>query len=471
MASAWILESLQEVFQTCKMEHKSCSFQASFLPRRVLDVHPKLDGSITLHVSGKHEKHEYIALSYCWGGAQQLTTTRKSLRDRCHGIQMTKLPQTILDAVWITRLLGIRYLWVDSLCIIQDDTQDTATEISYMGEVYKGAALTLAAANAPSVRDGFLRLLGTNSPGSGNFYLDYHNQSKRVCVRFNKKEGTDPLEQRAWTFQESLLSRRLLIFAEGQIRWRCQHQKFVPDALRIKDAHSSIRVPSHVFGAKKLSARYYGRQQILLWEQIVVDYSKRELTFSHDRLPGIAGVASELAKVWDDVYLAGLWSSCLLNHLGWRPSSGVEADWRTSNYLAPSWSWASVVCGVVFTEIDTPRAQIIDCTVQPVVKGALFGQVAKGELVIRTADMGESESPLSELIQNTCPFQADASYHTDIVSHPLLGYTSKGKAVGMIIVGHIDGAYRRRGLWELELTAEQRKWCERKAAKLLFRIV
>jgi hypothetical protein len=130
-----------------------------------------------------------------------------------------------------------------------------------------------------------------------------------------------------------------------------------------------------------------------------------------------------------------------------------------------------VVCGVVFTEIDTPRAQIIDCTVQPVVKGALFGQVAKGELVIRTADMGESESPLSEWIQNTCPFQADASYHTDIVSYPLLGYTSKGKAVGMIIVGHIDGAYRRRGLWELELTAEQRKWCERKAAKLLFRIV
>jgi len=462
------------------MEHKSCSFQASFLPRRVLDVHPKLDGSIALHVSGKHERHEYIALSYCWGGPQQLTTTRKSLRDRCCGIQMTELPQTILDAVWITRLLGIRYLWVDSLCIIQDDTQDTATEISYMGKVYKGAALTIAAANAPSVRDGFVRLLETNYR-RGNFYLDHHNQNKRVCVHFNRKEGTDPLEQRAWTFQESLLSRRLLIFAEGQIRWRCQHQKFVPDVkgssgspgslLRIKDAHSSIRLPSHVFGARKLSARFYGRQQILLWEQLVVDYSKRELTFSHDRLPGIAGVASELAKVWDDVYLAGLWSSCLLNHLGWRPSSGVEADWRTSNYLAPSWSWASVVCGVVFTEIDIPRAQILDCTVQPVVEGALFGQVAKGELVICTIDMGESESPLSELIRNTCPFQADPSYPKDIVSYPLLGYTSKRKAVGMIIVGHIDGTYRRRGLWELGLTAEQRKWCERKAAKLLFQIV
>ena len=128
----------------------------SCLPKRLIDVGFNGDLAIRLYIPEKGERSKYIALSYCWGGPQSLTTTSETLKSRLQGISPTALPQSILDAIKVTRKLGFRFLWVDSLCILQDSAEDTLEEISAMGTIYQNSAVTIAAASAGKVGDGFL---------------------------------------------------------------------------------------------------------------------------------------------------------------------------------------------------------------------------------------------------------------------------------------------------------------------------
>ena len=122
------------------------------------------------------------------------------MRERPRGIKLTQIPQTILDAIWITRLLGIKYLWVDSLCIIQDDAQDVTCEIDSMGGVYKGAAVTIADSNVAPVFDGFLCLHEPSWPYSSlDFLLEYRDQSNWARASYKAISGVPP-EKRGWTF-------------------------------------------------------------------------------------------------------------------------------------------------------------------------------------------------------------------------------------------------------------------------------
>ena len=102
------------------------------------------------------EVGNYIALSYCWGGKQSFTATKRTVQDFTDGIPISKLPKTIRDAIVVTQELGLRFIWIDALCIIQDDSEDVAREINNMAQVYRKAHLTLSAACARSVNDGFL---------------------------------------------------------------------------------------------------------------------------------------------------------------------------------------------------------------------------------------------------------------------------------------------------------------------------
>jgi len=121
----------------------------------VLDVGTH-DSLIRLHQSQKNEKAQYATLSYCWGsGVQQLTTTTSNLRDHMLALPCG-LPKTISDAVEVCRKVGIRYLWVDALCIIQDDESDKLDQIAKMGSIYKNSTVTIVAASTENVTDGFL---------------------------------------------------------------------------------------------------------------------------------------------------------------------------------------------------------------------------------------------------------------------------------------------------------------------------
>jgi hypothetical protein len=143
----------------------------------------------------------YVALTYCWGKTQNFITTLENLEGLKERIPWEKLPQTIKDAITVTRRLGIRYFWVDALCIIQDSPEDWEAESMRMADVYGGAFLTISAASGPDVHHGLTRQTVGSKP-------EYPLQS-------------DPLYSRAWALQERILSPRILIFGSDQIYWEC----------------------------------------------------------------------------------------------------------------------------------------------------------------------------------------------------------------------------------------------------------
>jgi hypothetical protein len=166
-----------------------------------------------------------VALSYCWGGDQKIKLeTRHILDGKPWHLPEDLLPQTILDAVVTTRNLGIEYLWIDALCIIQDDDQDKAKEIGSMGSIYKNATLTISVAGSDSVTKSFLgpRLLST-AAWLPFLQPDGTLEELGIVDQGANWSEEEPLEKRMWTLQETWLSPCLLSCQEQDITWRCHN--------------------------------------------------------------------------------------------------------------------------------------------------------------------------------------------------------------------------------------------------------
>jgi len=202
----------------CLCSHDYCqkaTTQETRLPTRVLDIGP-VDGSeqpYLLETRGMHGS--YIALSHCWGGQVPLTTTSNTISQRKLCISLTSLPKTFRDAVLISRRLGVRYLWIDSLCIIQDSKIDWEKESAIMGDVYGHSYLTIAARGAANAE------IGCFIPRKKEFptcCLEYRNGSIKghMYVRDpafqTERIDQSPLDERGWVFQERILSPRNLYY-------------------------------------------------------------------------------------------------------------------------------------------------------------------------------------------------------------------------------------------------------------------
>ena len=336
----------------CQCRHKGMSQ----LPTRILDVGANHFGrSIKLRIRTKSpypENADYVALSYCWGGSQPIVATIASLPKLEAGISIEELPQTIRDAVEVTRKLGFRFLWVDSLCIIQDSESDKAFEISQMGSVYTNAFVTLAASSAHSVTEGFLR---------SSVSLDYSTVPISIASRFRAsrtgklsickkeiKKGKLPLDQRGWSFQEFVLSPRIIQFWNGDLVWTCNEDKM----RRVQGLAFDYDVPIRYGNTELNNLRLEIHANSMLgdvdrctnWTRIVCDYTARKLSDKNDRLNAIAGVATRLETKWGDEYLYGLWKSKMIRQLTWviAANYGLEQRPLERSMVAPSWSWASV---------------------------------------------------------------------------------------------------------------------------------
>jgi hypothetical protein len=146
----------------CIHSHTNCqriSPAASELPTRVLEIlsaGENEDLSIRLYPTTPKDTAPYAALSYVWGGPQAFCTLRSNVTSHRSQITLTALPQTIQDAVFCAHQLGLKYLWVDSLCIVQDSAEDREREIAHMAQIYKNAFVTISAAKAVGCDEGFL---------------------------------------------------------------------------------------------------------------------------------------------------------------------------------------------------------------------------------------------------------------------------------------------------------------------------
>jgi hypothetical protein len=233
-------------------------------------------------------------------------------------IPLTRFSGTLLDFILVSRQLGLRYVWIDALCIIQKDEEDFAKESVLMHKVYGHAILTISVCSNKSARESFLitREIETLPPEKCGFAGRFLSVKAKTLEEVRE---SSPLMKRAWTFQEEFLSPRVLYWSDHGVFWNCVLKQYAErDALKGRDPLSR--------GTS--------------WDRTIEAYTPRQLSHPEDRLTALAGVASKFA-VANDEYLAGLWKSSLPGSLLWIVQGIPERRTNTevaAQYIAPSWS-------------------------------------------------------------------------------------------------------------------------------------
>lgn len=301
---------------------------------------------------------EYIALSHCWGSNPTITATKSNWKQLASNIPFESLPPLFQDAVIIVRQLGIRYIWIDSLCIIQDSVRDWETESAKMGGIYENSYVTIS---ATSSGDGDARCLtGRKKP----VRLNYENTNgKESVLRARKVKDHHPnvdedtpakpigrLMTRSWTLQEHVLSTRVLHYTDTELLFECK------TSFRCECCPSRKSYPTTPALIPKAIARSRKNRSAVwdAWHRIVEEYSKRDLTVANDKLPAISGIASKIKAATKSSYLAGVWEQNLASDLLWSTSLDTLPDahyFALSNYRAPSFSWASLNTPVVCRQV------------------------------------------------------------------------------------------------------------------------
>ena len=255
----------------------------------------------------------YIILSHCWGSKNTTRTTNVTLQERFRGIPFGILPKTFQDAVTITRTLGIQYIWIDSLCIVQDSTEDWNTEAANMKDYYRHGYLTISALHSTNSNHGILnprkewpsvRL----SPNS-NLYL------RPRLPDYGEEFRDAPLNKRAWVLQERLLSTRILHYSDKEMFWECQTCSARESSSLTSDVKTDPEtVITSEGGDFKRVLSYLDENTLsvidgsfVTWYRLVTNFSRRAITFDSDRLAAISGLASFIESRIGGMYIAGIW--------------------------------------------------------------------------------------------------------------------------------------------------------------------
>ena len=213
-ASQWI--------QDCEETHHECCLSSEVppLPSRILDVNRLANDNCIRLVSGQGMHGAYVTLSHCWGSGPTVTTTKSTLADREKSFPLNTLPRLFRDAVHFVRELSLDYLWIDALCILQDDWQDWENEAACMADIFQNSKLTIAATTAvnssrglyPSNPTAELRFLSPSSNRDITWRFELLPRAKAVDdILFA------PLNRRGWVLQELMLYRRVLHFSKHQL--------------------------------------------------------------------------------------------------------------------------------------------------------------------------------------------------------------------------------------------------------------
>ncbi|KAI1128908.1 heterokaryon incompatibility protein-domain-containing protein [Nemania abortiva] len=295
------------------------------LPTRVLSVKDLDDIKL---VETRGSRGRYCALSYCWGSedAQNLRTVKENLNDHLKGIRFSQLPKTFQEASIIAHGLGVDYLWIDALCIIQGDDNDLSREIDIMGSIYEKAFLSIFVS-------------GSSDPTGGCFVVDRPADSlgATIPVKINNEDtirlrlwlmsqeeanpGHGPLGSRGWALQERYLSRRKVFFMPGGISWACK--TFDTVMLNERSIITNFEICEHDH-----------------WPGFLEEYARSKLTKFKDRLRAIRGIVTEMVKAGKGRYFFGVWDTDLVRQCLWMSAIDTAFDENEVIPDIPSWSWA-----------------------------------------------------------------------------------------------------------------------------------
>jgi len=347
----------------------------------------------------------YACLSHCWGNAENLirTTTQNRSEHIKTGVEIESLPKTYQDALAVCKELEIHYIWIDSLCIVQDDESDWREQASRMADIYILAYVTIAAVRAEDASQG----LFNSNPESriGSRLPDYPWAHVRQSFDLpgsytselnwlKQKNVGKALYKRGWTFQELSLSRRVLHFGAQEVMWTCREATGCEGEPR-GVPHLPERVTVNMSGSSSSIQA--------LWYRIVQGYSWRNLTFGKDKFPAIAAFASQVQTMNPgNRYVAGLWENTLLFDLLWYcPIHGPDfvTPYPVKPGIIPSWSWASAKRPVYWVEFEPGSWQYLPCTevIQITYKtrgSPILGDIIEASLLLR--------APVIKLYKDHC---------------------------------------------------------------------
>jgi hypothetical protein len=354
MIKNWITE--------CNTTHSAChQKEAAILPTRVIDVkttekspHPRLVQTY------KGQIGAYAALSHCWGVdvASQYRTTLATLDDRLVGMPLMDMPRNFQDAIEVARILGLQYLWIDSICIIQDSPEDKLLEIGKMLSVYEEAYVTICATASKSSQDGFLSrdallqqpvvvmpFYPANNSGRGEYNM-YPDSGHIVQGTWSTDVGNSVWSQRGWTFQERVLSRRTIHFTKNKIYFECR----MSDGSEENDAPRQPIRNSLIYRFEQNRAlgffQSFDAANITLADIRIMytayfifanQYSSRQLTFETDKPAAFSALVTKMAPYVRSQNVFGLWLDDILESLLW--TNERTAAPASTSPLWPSWSW------------------------------------------------------------------------------------------------------------------------------------
>lgn len=324
------------------------------------------------------------------------------------GLDITDLPQTYQDAIEITRQLNIRYLWADSLCIIQDDARDWRKKSALTGDVYKHGFLNISAVAAADMRTGIYVPRDSSKCGplliQETTSLSQSDGSQWAVIQkcfWQDAVDWNHLNARGWVLQERVLAPRTIYYTKGFVHWECRSMgasEIFPHGLPSSFGfRSSLRMSPFKQLILGRSLDCYDKKATMFlttryWQKLLLTYLHCNLTYEQDRLIALSGPTREFHRILKTDYLAGFWRDQLPLSLIWHIMSNPKhPPKRFQEYVAPSWSWASTT-GHVLTPLNEYRVPelsgkdlltILEIDLRLVNGEDPFGQIVDGHMIVR----------------------------------------------------------------------------------------
>ncbi|OBT67476.1 hypothetical protein VE03_03084 [Pseudogymnoascus sp. 23342-1-I1] len=354
----------------CKSSHQYCKMPShQTLPTRLIDVQP----SNPRLVFTAGQTGTYATLSYCWGLspsnplASMYTTTLATLSSRMSEMLFTDIPKTLQDAIHVTRALGLKYLWIDALCIIQDSPADVAHEIGTMHAVYGNCEIAISATSSTSSKSGFLSprqdvqplVTVPFVPSEGGKVGEYGFYDTATFPARNNWQAVENAEwnTRAWTFQERILPPRVLHFGTETIRLECRTSDFselecLPREIVMGNSYMGNDY-SYLGILERIAAQEEPRDMTELYEtyyKFASQYSRRTLSFETDRVAAFSAVVTGFKQLTQSENLLGLWIDDIWRSLIWSVLERRKGSATSSTPLNPTTTpspWRSLISSVL----------------------------------------------------------------------------------------------------------------------------
>jgi hypothetical protein len=377
----------------CVKDHTRCIKTEATLPRRVIDLSGSGPRLVDFGTTQPPQAN-YATLSHCWGiseNTKPLQTTRATIGDKLGRIPWAALPNLFKDVFHLVKMLDLRYIWIDSICIVQDDPEDWAEQSVKMSQIYTHSYINIAAVSADNSSNSLLpkrwhqgddiehhRLPFASQPATSippeNATIHVRHSHQRghgyVFGRVTSSDGrimpsgeqSVPLLSRAWVLQERLLASRSVFFGPSEMIWLCREASWCEcnDMDHLTQAlpgveilysyaevmrYEGVHLRTDLLGWQKstlygvLDATTSADDIHGFWLEKIEVYSGLKLTREFDRPYAVAGIAQILHQRTKDRYLAGLWASDLPRSLAWTGLRTSHDGMTRSSEGIPSWSW------------------------------------------------------------------------------------------------------------------------------------